>query len=109
MSEGTFTPLIALQKGRQPVIDHAITTMISRKQLDGSSLNTTDRHLSLPARQNTYSAITKRLAASAVHHNAIQPIRNILENQIHSAVRYAFRIILPFHPKVALNVLDSVI
>ncbi|MDE2522876.1 MAG: CRISPR-associated endonuclease Cas1 [Methanocorpusculum sp.] len=76
-----------IEEFRQPVVDRAIVTLLSRKQLNPSSLDPVN-HLSTQSRRLIYITIMDKLNKKATHNNISMPFRKIIEHQTRSIINY---------------------
>lgn len=76
-----------MEEFRQPVVDRALLTLISRKQLTPSSLDVLGL-LNHHARKMIYTAIMEKLESRAQFMGTSQKLRNIIENQTRSIINY---------------------
>ncbi len=76
-----------IEEFRQPIVDRAIITLITRKQLDQSSLDTSGQ-ISSRSRQLIYSAIMDRLNSHTQYKDTPQQLKKIIENQTRSVIDF---------------------
>lgn len=76
-----------IEEFRQPVVDRTIITLLSRKQLDQTSLDVS-KQLIPQSRKLIYSTIMDKLDARIQYKDTFQSLRSIIEEQTRSIIHY---------------------